>query len=131
MDFLDAVLEVMEPEYMRWYQGREAEDAMAEFYESSRIPGCLGMVDGTHIAISAPRHTTHPQAFVSGRKSYHSINTQFILGGGGRILSLWANWPGSSHDSYIWNRCNMRKDLIANRGLGFMIADTGARFYKK
>ena len=33
-------------------------------------------MDGTHIPIAAPRHLLHPQTFVSGRKTYHSINTQ-------------------------------------------------------
>ena len=76
MKFLDTVLEVMEPEYMRWYQGQEQRAAMTEFYDSSCISGVLRIVDATHIGMAAPRHTTHPQTFVSGRKSYHSINTQ-------------------------------------------------------
>ena len=75
--FLDAVLEVMEPQYMRWYTPREQQEAIEEFCSSSNIDGVLGIVDATHIGIAAPRKISgHPQAYVSGRKSYHTINTQ-------------------------------------------------------
>ena len=44
----------MQGECLRWYQGREEQDAMAEFFRSSRISGVLGMV--TKEAIAQMKH---------------------------------------------------------------------------
>lgn len=37
------------------------------------------------------------------RKSYFSINTQVVGGPNLEILDIIARWPGSAHDSTIWN----------------------------
>ncbi|KAG8239733.1 hypothetical protein J437_LFUL019212, partial [Ladona fulva] len=43
----------------------------AENYQSSRIPGVIGYVDGTHMAIKAPKDEEN---LFLNRKSYHSMN---------------------------------------------------------
>lgn len=44
--------------------------------EKSNIPGIIGLIDGTHVALAGlPKDTEH--AFVN-RKGFHSINVQIV-----------------------------------------------------
>lgn len=45
------------------------------FYEKYRIPGVVGCIDCTHVAIVKP--TEHEERFFN-RKHFHSINAQVV-----------------------------------------------------
>jgi hypothetical protein len=81
-----------------------------EFFELSRrkFQGILGVVDGTHIGIKAP--TKDEFAYVN-RKLQHSINCQIVANHDYYILDAVAKWPGSSHDSFIWNQSSIKRRL--------------------
>ncbi|KAK9745526.1 DDE superfamily endonuclease [Popillia japonica] len=98
------------------------------------FPGVIGAVDGTHIAILKPNAEEHnfvnrkgyhsincqiiailkPNAeehnFVN-RKGYHSINCQIICDYKLKITNIFANYGGSSHDSFIWRNSQMNDYL--------------------
>lgn len=42
------------------------------------------------------------------RKSYFSINTQVVAGADLKILDIVGRWPGSTHDSTIFNASQLR-----------------------
>lgn len=42
------------------------------------------------------------------RKSYFSINAQVVGGANLKIFDVVARWPGSAHDSTIWNNSLLR-----------------------
>lgn len=44
-------------------------------YLASQIPGTLGYIDGTHVAIKAPRQEEHVYL---NRKHYHSLNVMIL-----------------------------------------------------
>lgn len=75
------------------------------FFFYNQFPNILGVVDGTQIEIKAPHE--NESIFVC-RKQFHSINTQVITGPDLTILDIVAKWPGSTHDSFIYNHCGAK-----------------------
>lgn len=91
------------------------------------FPGVLGVVDGTHIAVLKPRQEHHN--FLN-RKGFHSLNVQIICDSNLKILSLNANYPGSTHDSFIWRNSGIRATLFNQHALNllrgtWLIGDSG------
>lgn len=89
------------PQYIRFPQGEEVLQIKEEFFRQSGMPGVIGLVDGSLFPIKAPSGPDEP-AFVS-RKGFHAINVQAIGDQNMVIRHLVAKWPGSTHDSFIFN----------------------------
>lgn len=84
----------------------EIQQRQAEFREIANFPGVVGAIYGTHIRIVAPRED---EAEYVNRKHYHSLNRQLVFDARYRILDVVAKWPGSVHDSWIWNECGLKR----------------------
>lgn len=59
---------------------------------------------------------------------YHSINCQLICDAKMKIINVLANFGGASHDSYIWNRSEIKQYLENNLEHGekaWLIGDSG------
>lgn len=69
-----------------------------EFLTNFGFPGVLGAIDCTHVQLRAP--SENAQVYVN-RKGTHSINIQVICDATCKVTHLFANYPGSSHDSFI------------------------------
>lgn len=94
-----------------------------EFFKLGRIPNVLGIVDGTHVALSS-EFQTEP-AYVN-RKQFHSINCQVVAGPDYRFFDVVAKWPGSTHDSYIWANSSVRDRLYTGElGDSFIVGKVG------
>lgn len=65
------------------------------------IPNVIGCIDGTHVKIYSPGG--EDAEHFRNRKGYFSINVQAVGGPDLRALDVEARWPGSSHDSYIFD----------------------------
>lgn len=63
------------------------------------MPGVLGCIDCTHVAIIRPQE--HEERYYC-RKQYHSLNVQLISNADMEIISVDASHGGASHDSFIW-----------------------------
>lgn len=105
---------------------REMNIIKENFMRKFQFPGIIGAVDGTHIAILKPRNEEHN--FIN-RKGYHSLNVQLICDSDLKILSVNANYPGSTHDSFIWRNSEIKNFLITqyNQGLRrtWLLGDSG------
>lgn len=42
----------------------------------------------------------------------HSINTMAVCDAKEKVISLVAKWPGSSHDSFVWNNSKLCRLLL-------------------
>ncbi|XP_053604215.1 putative nuclease HARBI1 [Plodia interpunctella] len=71
-----------------------------EFYRIARFPNVLGCIDCTHIKIQSPGGDD--AELFRNRKSYMSINMQTISTAKLLITDVVARWPGSTHDSTIY-----------------------------
>ncbi|XP_050065798.1 putative nuclease HARBI1 [Aphis gossypii] len=80
-----------------------------EFYRENWISRSYRCIDCTHIAIVSPstnlnlNENQNPEHIYVNRKGYHSINVQLICDSKLRILNVNARFPGSTHDTHIWN----------------------------
>ena len=69
-----------------------------EFMAKYGFPGVLGAIDCTHVHLRAPADNA---AIYVNRKGTHSINIQVICDASCNVTHVFANYPGSSHDSFI------------------------------
>lgn len=85
-----------------------------DFVQIAGFPGVIGVIDGTHVRITAPREF---EAAYVNRKRYHSINTQVVFDATYKILDIVAHWPGSVHDAKILNESALSRVVF---GLGLV-----------
>ncbi|KAL1480653.1 hypothetical protein MTO96_050841, partial [Rhipicephalus appendiculatus] len=69
------------------------------FLRLGPLPGVIGCVDGSFVAIVAPRG--EQKASFWCRKGYYALNVMFICDADMRILAVDPLRPGSDHDSHI------------------------------
>ncbi|XP_064475419.1 putative nuclease HARBI1 [Ornithodoros turicata] len=81
------------------------------FAAMSGMPGCIGAIDCTHIAIIAPSAPTYREAVYVNRKGYHSLNVQMVCDADLFITIVNARYPGSTYDSFIWRKSTLH-DLL-------------------
>lgn len=93
------------------------------FFSASRLPGVLGAIDCTHIAIQSPGG--HDAEIFRNRKGYFSINVQLVCDHTGYISDVVARWPGSVHDSTIFDNCHLRALLETGPTDGYLVGDGG------
>ena len=98
------ICEVITAKYVKFPQTEaELSAAKDDFYRKHNIPGCVGIVDGTHIRVS--RVPREGEAAYRNRKNIYSINTMIICSANLQIIGVNARYPGSCHDSYVF-RCS-------------------------
>lgn len=94
------------------------------FHNIAGFPRVVGTVDCTHVAIQSPGGVNAEQ--FRNRKGYFSINVQAICDADLRLMHLMARWPGSVHDSTIFNNSPLPVEFRLQRyGNGFLLGDSG------
>ncbi|XP_072144204.1 putative nuclease HARBI1 [Dermacentor andersoni] len=80
------------------------------FLRRGSIPGVIGCVDGSLIAIIAPKG--EQKAAFMCCKGYYALNTMFICDAGMRILAVDPLRPGSDHDAHVWRTTWLRRRFL-------------------
>jgi hypothetical protein len=102
-----------------------------KFYTQYGVPGIVGCIDCTHVAIVPPARNNPqlPEHIFVNRKGYHSLNCQLICDPNLKILNVVANYPGNTHDSFIWNNSQVQELLRQIHREGhrdyYLIGDSG------
>lgn len=94
-----------------------------QFQRIAQFPKVVGCIDCTHVSIQLPC-TINGEQF-RNRKGYFSLNVQVIGGPNLEIFDIVSSWPGSTHDSRIfqWSRVYGRFHRRQIRGL--LLGDSG------
>jgi len=98
--------------WVKFPQADQVEIIKRKFYEVARFPGVTMAMDCTHIPISSPGGE-NAEVF-RNRKGWMSFNVQLIVGPDMEIYDVVARWPGSVHDSRIYQN-SRALELIENR----------------
>ncbi|KAG0427504.1 hypothetical protein HPB47_025432 [Ixodes persulcatus] len=85
------------------------------FLHRGSLPGVVGCVDGTFVAIKGPSKydPTVTKALYWCRKLYYALNVMVVSDADLRILAIDPRMPGSTHDSYVWRRSWVRQECVA------------------
>ncbi|KAK4882317.1 hypothetical protein RN001_005636 [Aquatica leii] len=94
------------------------------FFNISRFPRVIGAIDGTHVRIQSP--SGNNAEVYRNRKGYFSLNVQVVANAEHKILDIVARWPGSAHDSNIFDHSNIKfKFENGEMGNGVLLGDSG------
>ena len=96
---------------------------MTSFQEIGGMPSVVGCIDCTHIKIVRPRR--NDTEIFRCRKGYFSLNVQAICGPSLIFYSVVCRWPGSVHDSRIFDNSTIRDVLEDGRLPCHLLGDSG------
>ena len=74
-DVANAILAHMWAVYIRLPSVEEAQQSIKEWKKTTGIPGIVGAIDGTYIAIKKPANRAAPEVYFN-HKAFYSINVQ-------------------------------------------------------
>ena len=98
-------------------------DIKRKFYDVGHFPGVIGAIDCTHVWIICP-DKENAMAFVN-RRQFYSINVQAVCDSDAFITNIVARWPGSTHDSRIFENSNIADKLRDGILDGLLLSDSG------
>lgn len=95
-----------------------------DFFEIASFPTVVGTIDCTHVKIKG-QGGEDGEVF-RNRKQFFSINVQSVASADLRFQDIVARWPGSTHDSHIFNESNLKRRFQAKEfGNSVLLADGG------
>ncbi|KAM7307324.1 hypothetical protein ISCGN_010960 [Ixodes scapularis] len=106
------------------------DDVERGFQRLGRIPGVIGCVDGTMIAIVGPSENdpTVTKAAYWCRKQFYALNAMEVCNADCRVISIDPRYPGSVHNSFAWRyswlRSNFEQGRLTDDGR-LLLGDSG------
>ncbi|XP_018377351.1 PREDICTED: putative nuclease HARBI1 [Trachymyrmex cornetzi] len=95
-----------------------------EFFETAKFIRVIGCIDCTHVRIQS--YGGKDSELYRNRKGYFSLNIQVVINAKLEIIDIVARWPGSAHDSTIFNHSRIKSLFEANRfGDALLLGDSG------
>ncbi|KAM7302232.1 putative nuclease HARBI1 [Ixodes scapularis] len=96
---------------------------MLDFFALAKFPGVTGCIDCTHVRIKSPGGDD-AEVF-RHRKGVFSINVQAVTGPQLQFYDVVVSWPGSVHDSRIFDNSRVRVLYEERRVPGVLLGDMG------
>lgn len=81
-----------------------------DFYNIANFPGAIGCIDCTHVRLQSPGGPDAER--FRNRKGFFSLNVQTIVDANLIIRNVVARWPGSVHDSTIFNSSSVKAKYV-------------------
>ncbi|XP_018404866.1 PREDICTED: putative nuclease HARBI1 [Cyphomyrmex costatus] len=97
--------------FIHWPTFEEAEITSRYIQRKYNFPGVIGMVDGTHITIAAPKDNA--LAYIN-RKGHHSLQLQVVCNEKKEFIHCYAGMPGSVHDMRVFKYSGLQQKCNDN-----------------
>lgn len=115
------------PHFVKMPATNEEKFAVKAGFRALRgFPDVIGCVDGCHVPITSPGGDN--AELFRNRKGYFSINVQCVCDFKLSICDIVARWPGSTHDSTVWNSSFLSAQCEAGEFQGSHILGDSAYF---
>ncbi|XP_067626833.1 putative nuclease HARBI1 isoform X2 [Eurosta solidaginis] len=108
-------------EHIKWPQGAYLHENAEQFREKKRIPGVIGAIDCTHIAIKGPNNC---KEMYFNRKKAYSIVVQAVVDCNKKFIDVTCGEPGSLHDYRVLRRSKLFEDEEMFPNSHFIIGDS-------
>ena len=119
------VIAALRPKYVRLPTTvQERRSAINGFYAVSGLGGVFGAIDCTHLPIQSPAGGDDAE-ICRNQKGYFSINVQLVCDQTAYVSDVVARWPGSVHDSTIFDNSHLRVQLEDSAQEGYLVGDGG------
>ena len=98
-------------------------DTKRKFYDVAHFGGVIGAIDCAHMRIICP-NKRNTMAFIN-RKQFYSVKVQAVCDSDAFITNIVARWPGSTHDSRIFENSMIADKLREGTIDGILVGDSG------
>ncbi|XP_071577193.1 putative nuclease HARBI1 isoform X2 [Temnothorax nylanderi] len=88
------------------------------------LPGIDGAIDCTHVRLVHTRFQNIDEVY-RNRKGYFSLNVQAVVGPRTEFLDIVPEWPGSQHDSRIFQNSRLYMTYTQGQLSGVLVGDAG------
>nr|XP_046482675.1 putative nuclease HARBI1 [Neodiprion pinetum] len=92
--------------------------------EGIGLPGVDGAIDCTHIRLCHTKFADLQEVY-RNRKGYFSLNVQAVVGPNMEFLDVVLEWPGSNHDSRIFQNSRIYMRYHERQLTGTLVGDAG------
>lgn len=115
---------LLKPLFLKMPSEEEVTETKRKFYLVAGFPGVIGAIDYTHIRVQSPGGQDAER--FRNRKGYFLINVQAVCNSQLNFLNLVARWPGSVHDSTIFNDSPLKHEMEAGHFPNcYLLGDNG------
>lgn len=112
------------PEIVKWPNSEaEVQETSQRFGERSQFQTILGAIDGSHIAITAPKQLPH--AYFN-RKRFYSVVLLASCNSNMEFNYVWTGNPGSCHDATVLRSCDLFTQSSERVRRGYVIVGDSA-----
>ncbi|CAI6368620.1 unnamed protein product [Macrosiphum euphorbiae] len=118
-------IEFLKPKYIQMPRSQTEIDLVQhDFFLTRNFPKVIGAIDCTHIKIHSPNSDIGEK--FRNRKGFFSINVQAVCNSHMQFINIVARWPGSVHDSTIFDNSLLRAQFENNEfGNSVLVGDGG------
>uniref|UniRef100_A0A0P4VXD6 DDE Tnp4 domain-containing protein n=1 Tax=Scylla olivacea TaxID=85551 RepID=A0A0P4VXD6_SCYOL len=109
--------------YIKFPEPTDIPDLASNFFNIAGMPGCIGCIDGSYINIISPGGD-HAELYRS-RKGRFAINVMGICDYNLVFRNIICSWPGSVHDSRVFDNSRVCHLLEEGNYSGYLLGDSG------
>ena len=117
------VITSLAQDYIKFPGPEDARHLATDFMAIAGMPGVIGCIDGSLVRIVSPGGNN--AELYRCRKGFLALNVMAVCDAKMRFINLISSWPGSVHDSRIFNNSRICQKLQDRNYSGYLLGDSG------
>ena len=109
--------------YIKFPEPTDIPDLASNFFDIAGMPGVIGCIDGSYINIISPGGDN--AELYRSRKGRFAINLMAICDYNLVFRNIICSWPGSVHDSRVFDNSRVCQLLEEGNYSGYLLGDSG------